>query len=493
MTPNHELALPAGTQIDCFEIRTVLGTGGFGITYGAYDNHLQRRVAIKEYFPSGLAYRDSTGTTVHLASQTDGDAYEYGLKRFLDEGRVLAKFREPSIVRVAQFLEANGTAYLVMDYEDGEALSSRLRRVVTLDETEVRDIVVPILEGLRVVHAKHYLHRDIKPSNILLRKRGPAVLLDFGAARRALEEQTSAMTVMLTPGYAPFEQYSKGDKQGPWSDIYALGATIYHCVVGAAPTPATDRLTCIYEDEPDPAAQALKAIAPGCSPVFIKAVEWMLKPHAKDRPPDAQAVLNVICPVREAQDKRSQQESRTIVATDSNTDPLPSEGAEPVVPPWDSGPHFACSPDTVAALENLLEEFVGGLARGAVAPAVTKAESFDELTGFLAGFILTDGSQSRFIDKANALRQAEQEGSISSVCDQDRPRIESPPKEPTLELAQSEPEAAARNLADHIGPIARIVVDKALAECTTRDAFYRRLAEKLMDPAERDEFLRRLS
>ena len=122
MMPNHELALPPGTKIDSFEIRSVLGTGGFGITYGAYDNRLERRVAIKEYFPSGLAFRSSGSTTLQLTSQTDGDAYEYGLKRFLDEGRVLAKFREPSIVRVTQFLEANGTAYLVMDYEDGEPL-----------------------------------------------------------------------------------------------------------------------------------------------------------------------------------------------------------------------------------------------------------------------------------------------------------------------------------------------------------------------------------
>ncbi|GMQ75071.1 MAG: hypothetical protein BMS9Abin01_0315 [Gammaproteobacteria bacterium] len=493
MTPNHELALPAGTQIDCFEIRTVLGTGGFGITYGAYDNRLERRVAIKEYFPSGLAFRGSNGTTLHLASQTDGDAYEYGLKRFLEEGRVLAKFREPSIVRVTQFLEANGTAYLVMDYEDGQALSAHLDRVVTLDETEVRDIVVPILEGLSVVHSKHYLHRDIKPSNIFLRKSGPAVLLDFGAARRALEEQSSAMTVMLTPGYAPFEQYSKGDKQGPWSDIYALGATMYHCIVGAAPPASTDRLTSIYDDEPDPAAQALKIIAPRCSPVFIKTIEWMLKPHAKDRPKDAQAVLNVLGPVRRAQDKKPQPEARTIMASDTDVDILLPEGAaETVFMPRGSGAPFFCSPDMVVALENVLEEFVGALARRVVAPAVPKAANFDELTSFLAGFILTDGSQARFIDKVDKLREAQREGSLSSVSDSDRRRIESPPKQPLLDLDEEELKAAERNLAQHIGPIARILVRRAHAACASRDDFYDRLAEELADPVEREEFLSRL-
>jgi hypothetical protein len=462
MMPNHELALPAGTQIDCFEIRTVLGTGGFGITYGAYDNRLERRVAIKEYFPSGLAYRDPNGTTLHLSAQTDGEAYEYGLKRFLEEGRVLAKFREPSIVRVTQFLEANGTAYLVMDYEDGEALSTHLERVVTLEETEVQDIVIPILEGLSVVHSKRFLHRDIKPSNIFLRKSGPAVLLDFGAARRALEEQSSA-----------------------------LGATIYHCIVGAAPTPATDRLTSIYDDEPDPVAQALKIIAPRCSPVFIKTIEWMLKPHAKDRPRDAQAVLNVLCPVRAEAKKNSQPDARTIMATDTDVDIVLPEGAAETVfmPRGAAGAPFVCSPEMVAALENVLEGFVGALARRVVAPAVPKAASFDELVSFLAGFILTDGSQARFIDKVNKLREAEREGSLPSVSEGDRRRIEKAPQEPHLELEESELKSAEQKLAHHIGPIARIIVKRAHAECSTRDAFYDRLAEELTDPAERDEFL----
>jgi len=472
----------------------VLGTGGFGITYGAYDNRLERRVAIKEYFPSGLAYRDNNGTTLHLSAQSDGEAYEYGLKRFLEEGRVLAKFREPSIVRVTQFLEANGTAYLVMDYEDGEALSTHLERVVTLDETEIQDIVVPILEGLSIVHSKQFLHRDIKPSNIFLRNSGPAVLLDFGAARRALEEQSSAMTVMLTPGYAPFEQYSKGDKQGPWSDIYALGATMYHCIVGAAPTPATDRLTSIYDDEPDPVAQALKIIAPRCSPVFIKTIEWMLKPHAKDRPKDAQAVLNVLCPVREAAQAKTQADARTIMATDTDVDILLPEGAaETVFMPRGTGSPFICSAEMVAALEDVLEGFVGALARRVVAPAVPKAANFDELISFLAGFILTDGSQARFKDKVNKLLEAQREGTLPRVSAGERARIETAPKEPRLALDEAELKAAEQSLAHHIGPIARIIVKRAHAECATREAFYDRLAEELTDPTERDEFLSRLS
>jgi serine/threonine protein kinase len=502
MMPNHDLALPAGTQIDCFEIQTVLGTGGFGITYGAYDSRLERHVAIKEYFPAGLAVRDPDGTTLHLAAQHHSDAYEYGLKRFLEEGRVLAKFREPSIVRITQFLEANGTAYLVMDYEDGETLSSHLERVGTLEETAIRDFVVPILEGLSVVHAKQYLHRDINPSNIFLRKNGPAVLLDFGAARRALEKQSSAMTVMLTPGYAPFEQYSKGDKQGPWSDIYALGATIYHCIVGAAPAPATDRLTAIYDDDSDPVPRALTDIAPQCSPVFIKCLEWMLKPHAKDRPKDAQTVLNVFRPVRGMEDKKRERDARAVTGTDTDTDSgtdtdldveLPEGASATVFMPRVAGSAFVCSPAMVAALEGALGEFVGTLARRVVAPGVRKAVNFDELTSFLAGFILADDAQARFTDKVRHLREIERQGSLASASNGAPEGAESLPKAPLLDLDDNELQTAEQNLAHHIGATARIIVDRAHAECATRDAFYDRLAEELEDPAERDEFLSKLT
>jgi serine/threonine protein kinase len=488
---SEELALPSGSLIDCFEIRSVLGTGGFGITYGAYDQRLERRVAIKEYFPSGLAFRGNDGTTLHLRSQEVGNAYEYGLKRFLDEGRTLAKFREPSIVRVTQFLEANGTAYLVMDYEDGKALSSHLERVVTLDETETRDIVVPILEGLSVVHAKQYLHRDIKPSNIFLRESGPAVLLDFGAARRALEEHGSAMTVMLTPGYAPFEQYSKGDKQGPWSDIYALGATMYHCIVGAAPTPATDRLTAIYDDEPDPVVQALQIIAPRCSPVFIKTIEWMVQPHAKERPQDAQAVLNVLSPGRSDKAEESR-DDRTLLQSDLLADVrIPEGAADTVFMPRNGRAAIVCTPDMIIALEDTLSEFVGALAKRVVAPAVPKATNFEELTTFLAGFILTEGSQARFLDKVQALRRAELDGTLPKYradSEEHGPGASSA-TERSLDLSDDELKTAEKRLAEHIGPIARIIVKKASLECDSRDAFYDRLAEELSDADERDEFL----
>src|SRR5712692_4493929 len=203
MAETYHGALPVGSHIESYEIAGVLGIGGFGITYKGYDHSLHCDVAIKEYLPHGLAFRTGDGTTVIPKSDNDKKSYDYGLKRFLEEARILAKFKERSIVRVSRFLEINGTAYLIMDYEDGESLAEYLQKSGVLMEAEIRAIILPILEGLSAVHEKDFLHRDIKPGNIYLRKDGPPVLLDFGAARQALSERTQALTGMVTPGYAP--------------------------------------------------------------------------------------------------------------------------------------------------------------------------------------------------------------------------------------------------------------------------------------------------
>jgi len=284
-------ALAVGSRLDAYEIATILGVGGFGITYKGYDHDLHREVAIKEYLPSGLAQRTADGTTVVPRSDNDRKHYEYGLKQFLEEARILAKFKERSIVHVNRFIEANGTAYLVMDYEDGESLAEYLKRGGVLSEAEARAILVPILEGLRAVHAKGVLHRDIKPGNIFLRKDGPPVLLDFGAARQALGEQTRTLTGIVTPGYGPFEQYGSLGRQGAWTDLYALGATMYHCLTGRAPVEAPDRITVLQEGAPDPVKPAVEAAAGRCSRELLAVVDWMLAPQAKDRPQSADEVL----------------------------------------------------------------------------------------------------------------------------------------------------------------------------------------------------------
>jgi serine/threonine protein kinase len=287
----HHSALPIGSFLESYEITAVLGSGGFGITYKGYDKSLACDVAIKEYLPHGLALRTTDGISVIPKSENDKKYYDYGLQRFLDEARMLAKFKERSIVRISRFLEANGTAYLVMDYEDGESLADHLGQSGVLTEAEIRKLLTPVLTGLRVVHAKGILHRDIKPGNIFLRQDGPPVLLDFGAARQALGEHTRTLTGVVTPGYAPFEQYGSLGRQGPWTDLYALGATLYHCAVGKAPVESPDRVAALQDGSPDPLRPASEAAAGRCSLELLAMIDWMLAPNAKDRPPSADVLF----------------------------------------------------------------------------------------------------------------------------------------------------------------------------------------------------------
>lgn len=291
MAQAYHHALAPGTRIENYEVKGVLGVGGFGITYKGYDHSLLCDVAIKEYLPNDLALRTKDGSTVVPKSDGDKKSYQYGLKRFLDEARTLAKFREPNIVRVTRFLECNGTAYLVMDYEDGQSLSQFIRNRGALSEDQIRAIFIPILNSLRTVHAKDYLHRDIKPANIYLRKAGSPVLLDFGAARVALGGHTRTITGMVTPGYAPFEQYHTRVRQGPWTDLYAIGATIYRCITGNTPIDATERVAALHEGEKDPLITATHLCKGKYSPALLEMVDWMLKPNAKDRPQDVREVL----------------------------------------------------------------------------------------------------------------------------------------------------------------------------------------------------------
>ena len=230
MTTDHIHALPPGTRFEEYRLDMVLGAGGFGITYRAYDSHLDKYVAIKEYLPSEFAARTEASTVVPHSS-TDAQDYHWGLSRFLDEARTLARFEHPNLNKVYRFFEGNGTAYMVLEYIQGETLVARLGREPRLPEEVLIRMLEEMLSGLVVVHDAGYVHRDIKPGNLMLREEdGSAVLLDFGAARQAVGRRSQRLTTILTPGYAPIEQYdSKADDVGPWSDIYALGMVAYRC------------------------------------------------------------------------------------------------------------------------------------------------------------------------------------------------------------------------------------------------------------------------
>jgi len=242
--PRGQLLLPHRTLLNGqFLVGRVLGKpGGFGITYLGWDQNLETRVAIKEYLPRELADR----ATVAPHTQDEGEQFRYGLEQFLREARTLAQIDHPNIVRVRHFFEANGTAYLVMDYYQGLSLAEHLERQGgRLPEEQAKQVMLPILDGLRAVHAKGFLHRDIKPQNIYLGRLDSGgtrpILLDFGAARQAMGERSRSLSVVVSAGYAPFEQYHRKGNQGPWTDIYSAAAVIYRLVTGETPPEATER------------------------------------------------------------------------------------------------------------------------------------------------------------------------------------------------------------------------------------------------------------
>jgi len=246
--PHAPIALPDGTRLrDQYRINEVLGAGSFGITYRARDERLDTTVAIKEYYPHEIAGRTRSQLTLEPYETTNAEDFAFGRERFLEEGRTLARFDHPNIVGVRSYFEAHGTAYLVMDYYEGQTLAAYLaERGGTLPEKEAVGIIQDVLRGLKPVHEEGLLHRDIDPQNIYRTDDGRVVLLDFGAARVAMGERSTEEMVVFKPGYAPHEQYFEEGDQGPWTDVYACAATLYKCLTGMKPPEATAR---VAEDE----------------------------------------------------------------------------------------------------------------------------------------------------------------------------------------------------------------------------------------------------
>lgn len=269
------MTLQPGQLVGRYRITNVLGQGGFGITYRAFDAELNRQVAIKEYLPAALAIRQDQVTVVPR-SQSAASDLSWGLERFVTEGRTLAALHHaPGIVKVHDFLQANGTAYLVMELVRGETLLNRIERSGPLDEPSIETMLGPLLDGLEQVHAAGFLHRDIKPANILIDGSGRPTLIDFGASRAAVAGRSQAMTAVFTPGYAPVEQFTSAP-QGPWTDIYSLAATLYHAVTGTPPHNAVDRM---LEDTFVPLASE-RPFRPG----LLAGLNIALSVRAADRP-----------------------------------------------------------------------------------------------------------------------------------------------------------------------------------------------------------------
>lgn len=264
--------LPPRTIVDDrYLLGRALGQGGFGITYLAWDLNLNRKLAVKEYFPREACTRGRDGKTVKALTQRDKENYETGLVRFLEEGQALARFQEsPGVAAVLAFFRENGTGYIVMVYIDGLTFGEFLaRQGGRVDFATAVQALLPVMDTLSEVHRAGLLHRDISPDNIYITRNGQVKLLDFGAARYSLGQQSRSLDVILKPGYAPEEQYRSKGNQGPWTDVYALGATLYRAITGQTLSPALDRLA--QDDLQSPSALGLQ-INPQSEKVLLKAL-----------------------------------------------------------------------------------------------------------------------------------------------------------------------------------------------------------------------------
>ncbi len=282
---NHRI-LQTGDLIQWYRIEKLLGRGGFGVTYLATDTNLDHKVAIKEYMPGWAVERLEDNSLVPLDDKVRED-FDLGVQSFLREARTLVKFRHPNIVRVMTVFEANNTAYLVMEYEEGEEFKSYVQRGDGIDEDSLRSLILRIVDGLDQVHKYGFLHRDIKPVNLIVRNDGTPVLLDFGAAR-STDVDAGAHTAYVSAGYTPIEQYQEGEgmKVGPWTDIYALGATLYYAISGETPIGPTGRLAAMVTRSPDPMKSALEVGHGRYSNSFLDAIDWALSFQPDLRPQD---------------------------------------------------------------------------------------------------------------------------------------------------------------------------------------------------------------
>lgn len=295
---SHVDALPPGTRLAEFEILALLGVGGFGMVYKAFDHSLHRAVAIKEYMPSALAGR-AQGQSLWVRSSSDQLTFNAGLASFVGEARLLAQFDHPSLVKVFRFWEANNTAYMVMPLYSGMTFKqARAQMRTPPPEAWLRKVLWSVLGALRVLHDGNTLHRDISPDNIFLQDIGPPVLLDLGAARHAINDQDRKHTAVLKVNYAPIEQYADGDqdlRQGPWSDLYSLAAVVHGCLCNDTPLPSTlrsirDRMVSFSRV----ARTVKRQFGVEYSEPFVAAIAQSLALKPQDRPQNIDAFLQTM-------------------------------------------------------------------------------------------------------------------------------------------------------------------------------------------------------
>lgn len=320
-------AIPVGNSIGSYRVEKILGQGGFGITYLVRDDKLERDLAIKEYFPSEFSRREADGA-VNPQSSNEEEIYRWGLERFLAEGKTLARFKHANIVRVIDYLEENNTAYIIMEYEHGRDLQDLLKGRKKLTSDEILKIFLPLLDGLLIVHNAGYIHRDIKPANIFIRKDESPVLIDFGSAREGLASRTRTLTTLVSPGYAPFEQYNSDatSRQGPWTDIYALGASMYRCLFGRSPLDAVSRAEERLAGRDDPLMKATDLGKDHYPAHILEAIDRSLAFLPADRPQNIREWMAILEPGQTARESSTYEAETIKVSTSPNNTKQDNDG-----------------------------------------------------------------------------------------------------------------------------------------------------------------------
>ncbi|MGE3065550.1 MAG: WD40 repeat domain-containing serine/threonine protein kinase [Hyphomicrobiaceae bacterium] len=347
------LALPQETElVGDYRLRRVLGAGGFGITYLADEIALARNVTIKEYFPADFAARKGPVQATPRSHDCAGD-YKWGLDRFIEEAQTLARFDHPNIVRVYRYFRANNTGYMVLHFEEGASFKQWLKGLKRAPrQAELDPIVSALLDALEVIHKGDFLHRDIAPDNIIIRKDGSPVLIDFGSARGEIASHSKTVSALVKPGYSPYEQYaSTSSAQGPWTDIYALAATLYHAVTGKRPADAPSRMV---NDDLVPAVDA--ALSSYRKP-FLTAIDAALKLEISERPQSIAAWRGMLL-APEQKAERGRAKRKAVAPANDDAPEVKSTPGSKVPPP----------PDAPQPKGQLLA-FIDGLKRSSGAPA----------------------------------------------------------------------------------------------------------------------------